>query len=90
MEKHNREYFKLPKPIQIEVSNSEYCQCDNCHKTDKVHIIKYSKTDYEMENGKIGKWLTPKEREIWLCRKCWAELREEMVKHITQELFKGE
>ena len=69
------EYYVSPRKITIE-HREKGCCCDNCANVGEVYIIKYNKTDFASESGYIGDKRTAKDRELWLCKECFNELKK--------------
>ena len=64
------------KKFNMGYSSTESCQCDICHRTGKVLKVEYYTKNYRSERtGKICETLQKHRHSIWICKKCFQDLR---------------
>lgn len=65
------------RKFTVEISKATNCICNICHRDGRVAKIKYYTQDYgsNKRKGKICKTLQKHPHEIWICEKCWYDLR---------------
>lgn len=70
------EYAKKPRKIRVENTEGGCCVCDNCAQVGHVFILKFNEISFKTPKGNIGKKRYAKNRELWLCDKCFSELHK--------------